>query len=273
MTVTVEGPDALSTFADLLAATDCADAESLSDLVDGDCEPDVWVAELDDGVEVGSGTHATGLLFPFTVGEFWEVVEEVEQEETARIENSSEQEDDAGVSTGTLGGNDRISVWSRMGREKLVETAQRYHAVITYSELAQHVQETSGLHTGQLMRYWIGKVLFRIAEDCGRRDEPMLTALCVTQNGAVGGGYAGAVRSVYGYEPDQPDDHAAEQRFQCYRHFGADLPADGGRPAVTTQVQARRDKQRPTGQIARRGDVCPTCFTETPVSGNCAFCQ
>src|SRR5215212_8163586 len=121
---------------------------------------------------------------------------------------------------GTLAGDDRISVWSRMAREKLVETAQSYHAMITYTELAEYVQDASGVHTGQLMRYWIGDVLFRIAEDCGRRAEPMLSALCVTQQGAVGGGYVGAVQSVYGYEPQQPDDHAAEQRFQCYRHFG-----------------------------------------------------
>src|SRR4051794_20931337 len=161
-----------------------------------------------------------------------------------------------------------MSVWSREARKKLIETARSYHAVITYSELARHVQEASGLHTRQLMRYWIGEVLLRVAEDCGRRDEPMLSALCVTQDGAVGGGYVGAVRTVYGCEPEQPDDHAAEQRLECYRYFGAELPPDGGRPAVTAQVQGRRDKQRPTRQPARRGGMCPGCFTEMPVSGD-----
>jgi hypothetical protein len=174
---------------------------------------------------------------------------------------------------GSLVGDDRISVWSRMGRDKLVETARSYSAVITYSELAEHVQEASGLHTRQLMRYWIGGVLFRVAEDCGRRGEPMLTALCVRQDGTVGDGYVGAVRTVYGYEPEQPDDHAAEQRFECYRHFGAQLPPDGGRPTVTAQVQARRDKQGSTRHTARRGAVCPSCFTEMPVSGSCVFCR
>ncbi len=101
----------------------------------------------------------------------------------------------------------------------------------------------------------------------------MLSALCVTQDGAVGGGYVGAVRSVYGVEPEQADDHAAAQRFQCYRFFGAVLPADGGRPAVTAQVQARRDKQRSTRNATRRRLKCPSCFIEMPVSGSCAFCQ
>src|SRR3954447_16112850 len=143
-----------------------------------------------------------------------------------------------------LTGSDRIAVWSRAAREKLVETARSYHAVITYSELAEFVQAESGLRTRQLIRYWIGEVLYRVAEDCGRRQEPMLTALCVTQAGAVGGGYAGAVRSVYGHEPEQADDHAAEQRLECYRYFGAKLPADGGRPPGTANVQAPRGKQR-----------------------------
>ncbi|MGY1842058.1 hypothetical protein [Modestobacter sp. SYSU DS0875] len=175
--------------------------------------------------------------------------------------------------SGALAGDDRISVWSRMAREKLIDTARSYHAVITYSELAEHVQDASGVHTNQLMRYWIGGVLFRVAEDCAQRGEPMLSALCVTQGGAVGGGYVEAIDTVYGYRPELPDDHAAEQRLLCYRYFGADVPPDGGVPAVTPQVQARRDKARSARQPARRGGVCPSCHMETPLSGICGHCS
>ena len=174
---------------------------------------------------------------------------------------------------GTLAGADRISVWSRAARERLVDTARSYHAVVTYGELADHVQATTDVRTNQLIQHWIGDVLLRITRDCHHRDEPMLSALCVTQGGAVGGGYVGAVETVYGHVPEQPDDHAAEQRLLCHRYFGAELPPDGGRPAVTRQVQAQRDKQRATRQQVRRGVPCPSCGIEMPLSGHCSSCS
>jgi hypothetical protein len=175
--------------------------------------------------------------------------------------------------TMTSGGTDRITVWTREARQRLLETARCYHAVITYGELAEEVQERSGLRTKQLPWHWIGEVLGAVADDCARRDEPILSALCVHRNGTVGDGYAKAVQRVRGTVPADPDQHAAEERLECYRRFGALLPPDGGRPALTAQVQAKRDRRRSTRQPARRGDVCPTCFTETPVSDACAFCS
>jgi hypothetical protein len=69
----------------LLAAFDCADIEELSDIVDGDSEPDMWVAEDDVGIEIGSGVFATLLPFPFPLTEFWAVVDEMEQHEIRQI--------------------------------------------------------------------------------------------------------------------------------------------------------------------------------------------
>jgi hypothetical protein len=71
---------------DLLHAYGCDDIDELSAVVDGDSEPDLWVAEIPGGVEIGSGTWATGLEFPFTVGDFWALTDEVERRETVRIE-------------------------------------------------------------------------------------------------------------------------------------------------------------------------------------------
>jgi hypothetical protein len=127
--------------------------------------------------------------------------------------------------------------------------------------------------TKQLPWHWIGEVLGAVADDCADGGEPILSALCVHRDGTVGDGYAKAVHRVRGAAPEDPDQHAAEERFACYRHFGADLPPDGGRPALTPQVQLRRDKPRSPREPARRGDVCRTCFTEMPVSGACAFCS
>jgi hypothetical protein len=72
---------------DLLAMTGCAGLDELSEIVDGDCDPDMWVTQTDDGVEIGSGVLATCLAFPFFLTEFWEVVDEMEAHETERMES------------------------------------------------------------------------------------------------------------------------------------------------------------------------------------------
>jgi hypothetical protein len=72
----------------LLAAIGCADIDELCDLVDGDCEPDMWVAGVEGSIEIGSGVRATLLAFPFPVAEFWAVVDEVEQQEIEFIEEA-----------------------------------------------------------------------------------------------------------------------------------------------------------------------------------------
>jgi hypothetical protein len=121
------------------------------------------------------------------------------------------------------------------------------------------------------MMHWIGGVLGKVAQECLRRGEPILSSLCVHQNGTVGEGYGIAVKWVYGTAPDDLDDHAANERLACYRHFGAVLPPDGGRAALTPQIEARRDRAA-AQRSERRGDICPTCFTELPVSGVCSIC-
>jgi hypothetical protein len=162
--------------------------------------------------------------------------------------------------------------WAEQARVHLLQVAQVYQELITYKELADEVQQHTGIRTSLLMRNWMGDVLTLVAQDCGRRKEPILSALCVTAEGLVGDGYAAAIRTVRGESPADSDQHAAVERLACYRHFGADLPADGGRPALTPKVEARRNRamaQRPEV----RGRPCPTCFVEVPVSGSCATCD
>ena len=74
---------------ELLTATGAEDVDDLSALVDDACDPDVWVADTDAGVEVGSGVWATCLDFPFAIADFWALVREVENEEVARIETTA----------------------------------------------------------------------------------------------------------------------------------------------------------------------------------------
>jgi hypothetical protein len=80
-------PVVVAGVSDLLVATACGDLDELESVVDSNCEPDVWVTDVGDGIEVGSGTSGIVLEFPFTFTEFWSTVDEVEQNEIRRIES------------------------------------------------------------------------------------------------------------------------------------------------------------------------------------------
>ena len=125
--------------------------------------------------------------------------------------------------------------WIVAARPVLERVARTYHAIIRYSELAEDVQEVTGIRTRMLMHYWIGEVLGAVSHESRRRGEPMLSALCVDSEGSVGPGYGGLL-AEYGPVPEDLDTHAADERLACYRYFHAEgIPADGGRPALTRQ--------------------------------------
>src|SRR3954454_2145613 len=50
----------VASWPELLAATGAEDVDGLSALVDDACEPDVWVADTDSGVEVGAASGPPG---------------------------------------------------------------------------------------------------------------------------------------------------------------------------------------------------------------------
>ncbi|MER6300389.1 hypothetical protein ABT247_12555 [Kitasatospora sp. NPDC001539] len=183
-------------------------------------------------------------------------------------------------------------VWTRAAYPALVEVARRYHAVITYAELAEVLQRVSGVRTSVNQRHWINKVLALVVREAHRRGDPPLTALVVNAaDGMVGAGYQD-VLAVAG-EPAIVDEadrelHAAAARLACYRHFGADLPADGGIPALVpraaTTTAARKGAAVLKGAAAGRGAasvsaaaarlpvVCPRCFLELPATRVCDSC-
>ena len=182
--------------------------------------------------------------------------------------------------------------WAKHAYEVLVETAGRYDAVITYSELAEEVQRRSALWSKSEMRTWIGPLLADMAKVNHVREEPPLTSLVVhKQDGRVSTGYDEA-RKLAGQPPlDDPDERelqAATARLECYRHWGADVPADA-RPTVHTRTREARERSTRNPRAAaraasprattrtsseeRRGAVCPTCFMEMPLSGVCANCE
>ena len=148
-----------------------------------------------------------------------------------------------------------------------------YNALIEYGELAEAVQAESGIRTKMLVHYWIGDVLGRVSRECHRRGEPLLSSLCVHKDGTVGDGYATMLRATNrGETPPDLDMHAAHERLECYRYFGATLPDGGGVPTLTPKVAAKRSRatRRRVDETPR--PVCPTCHLALPATGQCDTC-
>ncbi|MFD6029081.1 hypothetical protein ACFWE5_00085 [Cellulosimicrobium funkei] len=165
---------------------------------------------------------------------------------------------------------DAMDAWMPLAYEELIATARRYHAVVTYLELSEHVQARSGIRTRALLTNWIGKLLEGVAVRATANGEPPLTALCVRQDGTIGPGYARAPKSVVGEPGNDIEQYAAEHRLLCYQKFAGDLPPDGGMPALTRAEAERRARLR-AKEPARR-PACSSCFTTLPSTGVCDYC-
>jgi hypothetical protein len=163
-------------------------------------------------------------------------------------------------------------LWADAARQVLLGVALRYHAYITYAELGQAVQDRTGVRTRSLLTNWVGGVLGVVAHECKERREPVLTALCVRQDESVGPGYIKAVEDVYGIVPEDPDQHAAAERLACYKAFGAELPPDGGAPALPRRVRQVREERERARRVELPPATCPTCFMQLPSTGHCDAC-
>jgi hypothetical protein len=174
---------------------------------------------------------------------------------------------------------DRVSaqeawdIWADHAYDILVEVARNYHTIITYGELRDRFQASSGIRTSALLQNWIGEVLNRVVHEAHRRGDPPLSALVVrVDDGMVGGGYEEVLRVTGG--PSVADEmarekHAAAARLDCYRHFGAVLPPGGGVPALAPKLRATLKRRAPEP----RRPLCPTCSIQLPVSGACGSCD
>ncbi|MFI7057669.1 hypothetical protein ACIBLB_36920 [Streptosporangium canum] len=140
-----------------------------------------------------------------------------------------------------------LEIWARDAYPLLVGVAGAYKATITYQELAEKIQASTGIRTRTILPNWIGAVLDKVVYETHRRGDPQLTALVVrTDDGKVGKGYE-RVFEVTGEPPVDNDQdlnwHAACARLECYRRFGAILPPDGGVPAFSLKHQAAIDRR------------------------------
>jgi hypothetical protein len=173
-----------------------------------------------------------------------------------------------------VGVEEARAAWVTAARPILIETARSYRSVVTHKELAEGVQERSGIHTEQRVHYWIDDVLATVGRDNSARDEPLLPALCVNREGSVGASYAALVLELTGEAPADPDDHAAKQRLDCHRFFEApDLPEGGGSSALVPQLANARARIRKAAVAARPVKTCPTCYMELLPTGVCDTCD
>jgi hypothetical protein len=186
---------------------------------------------------------------------------------------SSMDDSDSRVDASTMSTEDARSAWAVVARQVLTDKARTYNSVVTYKELSAAAMEQSGIHTRQLMHYWIGDVLGRVSAECESAHEPLLSSLAVNAEGSVGEGYAEGVLKARGTRPEDPDAHAAIERLECYRHFGANLPASGGTPTLTPRVKASRDRARRARYAEQVSPLCPKCHTEVPSTGICGYCD
>ena len=164
--------------------------------------------------------------------------------------------------------------WAEAARPILEGVAGTYGGTISYTELAEAVQERAGITTAQQVRHWIAPVLQIVSQGCEERGEPLLASLAIRADGNVGPGYATTVGAVRGEKPEDPEMHAAEERHESDRAHGAELPADGARPKLTPVEHERRQRAalRASKVIPAR-PACPTCQMQLLTSGVCGTCD
>jgi len=193
---------------------------------------------------------------------------------TASATLSERPDEDAWREASEVGPEESHAAWATSAHEALRDVAKHYHGLVTSKELAGLVQMSTGIRTKQQTHRWIDEVLVRVSRECASEGEPLLSSLCVNASGSVGEGYAKAVRELRGEtEIDgDPDDHAALERLACYRHFGATIPADGGRPALVPKYAEARSRLRRTTAQTKEAPVCPSCNFAIPPTGVCDNC-
>jgi len=166
--------------------------------------------------------------------------------------------------------------WATQSTALLSTIAGRYQQLITHTDLAVKLQESTGLFTRTSPNSWMERVLAAAAAMNHEAGRPALTALVVHKtHGTVGEAYNEVLR-LTGQGPieDQVrrEKHAAEARMECYRWAEAKMPDDGGHPALSPKFDMIVTRDRKKARAEAVPDVCPTCFMAIPPTGICDSC-
>src|SRR5690606_13652668 len=157
-------------------------------------------------------------------------------------------------------------------------TATEYGYFVTVQELAERVQEMSGVRTDAPTRTWMDAVLRKVARRCHNAGEPPLTALGVERHVKASDSYKHELEEAGLPVPADIETHAAYARWACYAAHGADVHADGGTPPL---ISRGGPAKRSSGAVAPRPAppktesrtvVCKSCFIQLPATGICEHC-
>lgn len=174
-----------------------------------------------------------------------------------------------------------VKAWAQAAHEVLMEAASAQKTV-EYGQLARLVQQRSGIQTKQPTSKWIGPLLGMIARKCAAEGLPLLTAVAVRRDGNVGPAYDEILRfAKVDIEADQREEHALEQRRACFARWGGTRTATAAAPAATgarATVVGKVPATKTTRTVKRKpeplqGNVCPTCFMQMSLTGECANCD
>lgn len=187
-----------------------------------------------------------------------------------------------------LTSEEALRIWASEAYAMLVETASTYGRVVSADQLASGVQEHSGVRSTERPSSWLSKVLTLVVYRCHATGEPPLTSLVVSPTtGTVGPAYS-EVQRVTGalHLSDVNREKAAAQgRLDAYRRYASNVP-DDAKPVLTSKFVAARAQAKVTAKarMPKRPTVlpppdvpltriCPRCFLETPIIGDCQNCD
>jgi len=166
--------------------------------------------------------------------------------------------------------------WQPVTFDVLVNTAKTYNDHVTYGQLTEAVQGTTGITYKALVQNWVGGLLAPVFRRCMAEGLPPLTSLCVNADGTVGKGYREVIERTGRTVPatlDELDDIAASDRLECYRFFGATLPPGGGEATLTPGVREARARKAKAEQLERPVALCPIHNIALPATGRCDMCD
>ncbi|WP_319450399.1 MULTISPECIES: hypothetical protein [unclassified Mycobacterium] len=172
--------------------------------------------------------------------------------------------------------SDATYEWAHAGYDVLVDVARKPNSHITYQEIADALQDTTGIRAGGAT--WIDTTLALVAEMCVRNGEPQLTALVVEADSLEVGDEFAITYSIAGQLlPKNLQRAAAELRAKCYDHFSrreavgwdrTKLTGRTGTPRTPPVRVLSKPKHEPVAPT-----VCAQCRLVLLPSGRCGYCD
>lgn len=170
--------------------------------------------------------------------------------------------------------------WAHAGYDMLVGIARTPDGLVTYAEIADTVQEATGIRTRQPMHDWIHTPLTLVAEMCVRNGEPQLTGLVVAEDTLEVGDSFAASYAIAGQPlPKNLQRAAAATRIACYDHFSRREAVGWDKAKLTWRIGvARSPVQRSAPEPKPRTErpqtkVCTQCHLELLPNGRCGYCD